>query len=39
MYMRKKKGKLNLKDLIRGITASNLRKETDWGAAEGQELW
>jgi antitoxin MazE len=37
--MRKKKGKHNLKDLIRGITASNLHKETDWGGAEGQELW
>jgi antitoxin MazE len=37
--MRKKKGKHSLKDLIRGITASNLHKETDWGGAEGQELW
>ncbi len=37
--MRKKQGKLSLKDLIRGITAENLHTETDWGEPEGKELW
>jgi antitoxin MazE len=37
--MRKRKGKQNLDDLIRGITAANLHTETDWGGPEGKELW
>lgn len=37
--MRKRKGKQNLKDLIRGITAANLHTETDWGGLQGKELW
>jgi len=37
--MRKKQGKLSLKDLIRGITAKNLHTETDWGEPQGKELW
>jgi antitoxin MazE len=37
--MRKKQGKLSLKDLIRGITGENLHTETDWGEPEGKELW
>jgi antitoxin component of MazEF toxin-antitoxin module len=37
--MRKRKEKQTLQDLVRGITAGNLHKETDWGRAEGNELW
>ena len=37
--MRKRKQKQTLQDLVRGITAGNLHKETDWGKAEGNELW
>jgi antitoxin MazE len=37
--MRKRKEKQTLQDLVRGITAANLHKETDWGVPEGNELW
>jgi antitoxin MazE len=37
--MRKRKEKQTLQDLVRGITAGNLHKETDWGRAEGNEMW
>ena len=37
--MRKRTEKQTLQDLVRGITAANLHKETDWGAPEGNELW
>jgi antitoxin MazE len=37
--MRKKPGKVSLRDLIRGITPENLHTETDWGEAQGKELW
>jgi antitoxin MazE len=37
--MRKKRGKLSLKDLLRGMTAENLHTETDWGEVQGKELW
>jgi antitoxin MazE len=37
--MRKRKGKQNLKDLIRGITSANLHTVTDWGGPQGKELW
>jgi antitoxin MazE len=37
--MRKKRGKLSLKDLLRGMTAENVHTETDWGEVQGKELW
>ena len=37
--IRKRKGKVKLTDLVRGISAVNLHAETDWGGPEGGELW
>lgn len=37
--MRKKEGKLSLKELVRGITAGNAHTETDWDEPQGKELW
>lgn len=35
----KRKQKLRLQDLLRGITAANLHEESDWGVPAGRELW
>ncbi|MGB2623982.1 MAG: AbrB/MazE/SpoVT family DNA-binding domain-containing protein [Candidatus Acidiferrum sp.] len=35
----KQKQKPKLAQLLRGIKASNLHKETDWGEPVGRELW
>ena len=37
--LRKKKRKQSLKDFIQGISPANVHTETDWGRAEGKELW
>ena len=39
LRIRKKKGKQKLSQLIRGISATNLHGESDWGAPAGKELW
>ncbi len=39
LRIRKKRGKQKLSQLIRGINATNLHGESDWGAPAGKELW
>jgi antitoxin MazE len=31
--------KFTLEELLAGVTADNIHKETDWGKAQGNEAW
>lgn len=31
--------KLNLKELLKGVTPENVHKEVDWGQPVGKEIW
>jgi antitoxin MazE len=35
----KKRKKVNLDELIAGITPDNVHKEVDWGRPVGKEIW
>jgi antitoxin MazE len=39
VQLRARKKKPTLARLVRGITARNRHRETDWGAPRGDELW
>ncbi len=36
---RRRKNKVNLKDLVMKITPNNIHKEIDWGKPVGKEIW
>ena len=36
---RRRKNKVNLKDLVMKITPNNVHKEIDWGKPVGKEIW
>ena len=39
LKVRRKKRKLSLAQLVKGINRENLHPETDWGPAQGKEVW
>lgn len=39
IVVRPARRKYDLSDLVAGITAKNLHRETDWGRPQGEESW
>ncbi|MDP9291182.1 MAG: AbrB/MazE/SpoVT family DNA-binding domain-containing protein [Verrucomicrobiota bacterium] len=39
LAIRPARPRYQLAELVRGITAENCHKESDWGKAEGSEAW